>query len=134
MQHRDRVLLLAGALSLALVGCDRGGADGNPNAPGKPGTGNATEASAPAAPDTPPGGPSGIKGSLPHSGASGGDAPPGTTGSGTTDATGRTQVAPGAGLQGGMGSNMGAASAPSGGTAVPSGSRNRTTAGSVGNR
>jgi hypothetical protein len=89
MQPRDRALLLATAVSLALVGCDRGGgADRNPSAPG-------------------------------------------TTGSGTTDATGRAQSAPtGAGLQGGMGT--GAASAPAG--TAPGGSTNRTTAGSVGNR
>ena len=88
MQYRDRALLLAAALSLALAGCDRG-----------------TD---------------------------------GVTGSGTADASGRSQPAqPGVGLQGGLGtSSMGAASSPSGstGSAIPDGSRNRTTAGSVGNR
>src|SRR5438874_1521963 len=76
--------------AVALLGaCDRG-ATGNPNAPGSPGTGNAPQVSAPTAPDTPPGGPSGVKGSLPHPGSSGGDAVPGTTGSGTAESGGRS--------------------------------------------
>src|SRR5690606_5824112 len=79
------------ACTLALAGCsDR--ADTNPNAPGSPGTGNTAEVVRPAAPDGPPGGPSGIAGSGPHTGGSGADVMPGTTGSsGTAEAGGRGQ-------------------------------------------
>ncbi|HEY0822315.1 MAG TPA: hypothetical protein VGD76_00900, partial [Ramlibacter sp.] len=73
-------MVTAGALALAA--CSKQ-ADTNPNAPGSPGTGNSAEVVRPAAPDGPPGGPSGVAGSLPHPGSSGGDAVPGTTGSGT---------------------------------------------------
>ena len=61
-------------------------------------------------------------------GSSGGDAPPGTTGSGTAGAT-----QPGTGLQGGLGAANGSM-APGQPTAATEGSRNRTTGGSVGNR
>jgi hypothetical protein len=117
------IATLAAACVLTLGACSKH-ADSNANAPGSPGTGNATETVRPAAPDGPPGGPSGIAGSAPHTGSSGGDAPVGTTGSGTTDASGRTQtVQPGAGLNGGLGgSNSVMGSSPGGtGTSAPTG-------------
>jgi len=59
---------------------------------------------------------------------------PGSSGRGADTAQG--QPAPsGSGLQGGLGTNaMGAASSPAGSPGVSSGSKNRTTGGSVGNR
>lgn len=141
MQARHFALVLSGALALALAGCDRG-ATGNPTAQGSPGTGNAREVAAPVASDTAAGGPTGVKGSMAHPGSSGGDAVPGTTGSGTA---GTAQ--PGTGLQGGLGnagtglagnfpspgaSSAGASSRSMG--AVASGSTNLTPKGSVGNR
>jgi hypothetical protein len=98
-----------GLATLALlVGACSKQADSNPNAPGSPGTGNATEVVRPAAPDGPPGGPSGIKGSAPHTGSSGGDVMPGTTGSGTSEAGARSQTTqPGTGLNGGLGGGSG---------------------------
>jgi hypothetical protein len=127
------------ALSLALAGCDRGAKE-NPNAQGSPGTGNARETAAPGAPDTPPGGPSGVKGSLPHTGSSGGDTVPGTTGRGTAEEGGRSQTAqPGSGLQGGLGGNAGMAGSAASGASAPAGiategSTNRTPGGATGRR
>ena len=96
------------AVAALLLGACSERAARNPNAPGSPGTGNSAELVRPAAPDGPPGGPSGIAGSAPHSGASGGDMVPGTTGRGTADAGGRTQKAqPGQGLNGGLGTGTG---------------------------
>jgi hypothetical protein len=135
-------------LSLALAGCNRQG-EGNPDAPGRPVTGNSPEVAAPSAPDTPPGGPSGVKGSMPHPGSSGGDAAPGTSGSGTSDASGRNPASqPGAGLGGGMGGSSGlgmtgtfpagtttqSASTRSDGEGVAAGSTNRTPRSGVGTR
>jgi hypothetical protein len=92
MSPRDRALLLAAAMSLALAGCDRGGTASR-------------------------------------------DAPPGATGRAGGTAQRSQSAAPGSGLQGGLGTNsMGAASSPAGSPAVPDGSKNRTTGGSVGNR
>ena len=122
---------LVAACALTLAACSER-ADVNPNAPGSPGTGNAAQSVRPAAPDGPPGGPSGIAGSAPHTGSSGGDVLPGTTGRGTTDASGRTQTAqPGAGLNGGLGggNNVMGSSA-----AVPGGSSNNTPGNAVGSR
>ena len=111
-------------LALSLAGCGRGadsGATSNANAPGSPGTGNDRVVAQPHAPDTPPGGPSGVKGSLPHTGSSGGDMPPGATGSGSPVAGGHSQPGPpGTGLHGGLGSGdtatMGAGVATEGST------------------
>jgi len=94
MRRRNRVLMLAAALSLPLVlaGCDRGGTGGR-------------------------------------------DAPAGVTGNSAPAAGGQASRQPGTGLQGGLGTNsMGAASSPAGTSDIPSGSKNRTTGGSVGNR
>jgi hypothetical protein len=55
MRHRDRVLLLAAALSLAIAGCDRGGGASRNAAPGATGHANDTAAQ-------PPGG--GLQGGL----------------------------------------------------------------------
>jgi hypothetical protein len=94
------VIAAAGACAALVAGCgDR--AERNANAPGSPGTGNPTAVVQPAAPDGPPGGPSGIKGSVAHPGSSGGEAIPGTTGSGTV--AGGQPAQPGAGLNGGLG-------------------------------
>jgi hypothetical protein len=141
MQGRDCALLLAAALSLGLAACDRG-AGGNANAPGRPGTGNPVEATTPAAADTTAGGPSGVKGSQPHAGSSGGDAVPGATGSGTSEAGGRSQTAqPGTGLQGGLGRNAAMSSSTEAGTssataggAVADGGPQLTHKGQTGNR
>jgi len=148
---RFHALTLAAVLAAAsLAGCGRGadsGATANPNAPGSPGSGNPAQARAPQAPDGPPGGPSGVKGSAPHTGASGGDAVPGATGRGLDQAGSRSQTAqPGSGLQGGLGASSGQTAmgaGPSGasgpestgpqGTAA-SGSSNRSPSTSVGNR
>lgn len=120
--------------ALSLAACDRG-ATSNPNAPGSPGTGNAPEVRAPVAGDTPPGGPSGVKGSLPHPGSSGGDAVPGTTGSGAADSSRSQAAQPGSGLQGGLGRNQGmATSTPPGTGQAADGSTNRTSSGAVGQR
>lgn len=98
---------LASLLVLSLGACSERAAQ-NPNAPGSPGTGNATEVVRPAAPDGPPGGPSGIAGSAPHTGGSGADVLPGTTGRGTTEPGGRSQTAQaGTGLNGGLGNGSG---------------------------
>jgi hypothetical protein len=92
MQNRDRALLLAAVMSLALAGCDRGGTASR-------------------------------------------DAAPGATGRSSETAQRDRAAQPGTGLQGGLGTNsMGAASSPTGSAGVPSGSKNRTTGGSVGNR
>lgn len=106
MSHpgRTTIALAAAALALSLGACSR--ESGNANAPGSPGTGNATQATAPQAPDGPPGGPSGIKGSAPHTGASGGDVVPGTTGSGTANAAGQGPAQPGTGLHGGIAGSL----------------------------
>ncbi|HYF42086.1 MAG TPA: hypothetical protein VEA35_06510 [Ramlibacter sp.] len=134
------VLLAAG---VALAGCGRGadsGATSNANAPGSPGTGNAATASRPLAGEGPPGGPSGVKGSAPHTGASGGDPVPGTTGSGASETGGRSQTAqPGVGTTGGLGGTtaMGAAGsqgATDGAGAASRGSSNSTPDGAVGRR
>lgn len=98
------VLPLAAAAALLASGCDTR-SDPHANAPGSPATGNPTQAAAPQAPDGPPGGPSGVKGSAPHTGSSGGDAMPGTTGSGTLNAGNTAQ--PGVGLNGGLGAGSG---------------------------
>lgn len=132
-----------GAVSLALLaGCNRGadsGATSNANAPGSPGTGNDRVSVQPAAPDGPPGGPSGIKGSAPHTGSSGGDTVPGTTGTGTAGAS----TSPGSGLQGGLGASgtgltgsfpAGGASAPAMGAGPAGGSTNNTPDSAVGRR
>lgn len=147
MQRKSWPLVtLAAACALALGACSKQ-ADSNPNAPGSPGTGDSAELVRPSAPDGPPGGPSGIAGSAPHTGASGGDAVPGTTGRGTTDVTARSQTAePGSGLNGGLssaGSNsvMGASpgadtsstSAPKG-AAAGGGSSNATSGSAYGQR
>jgi len=117
-------------LALSLAGCGRGAegdATGSANAPGSPGAGNERVVARPMAPDTPPGGPSGVKGSLPHTGSSGGDAVAGTTGSGTAEEGGRSQPAQaGVGLGGGLGgdtSTMGAGVATEGSTNSGPGSR-----------
>ena len=133
MTMAPRTYALALVAALALAACGRG-ADGNPNAPGNPGSGNAPEARAPQAPDGPPGGPSGIKGSAPHTGGSGADVVPGTTGRGTAEPGGRSQTAqPGQGTTGGLGTSMGNTSAQQGGVAAE-GSTNRSTDGAVGRR
>jgi len=128
---------LVAACALALGACSKQ-ADTNPNAPGSPGTGNSAEVVRPAAPDGPPGGPSGIAGSMPHSGASGGDVVPGTTGSGTTETGGRSQTAqPGTGLGGGLqGSNSAVMGSTGTGSVsgVPPGSANTTSNSAVGQR
>jgi collagen type I/II/III/V/XI/XXIV/XXVII alpha len=118
MTQRTWVLAsLAAACALSLGACSKQ-ADGNPNAPGNPGTGNATVTTKPTAPDGPPGGSSGAAGSSPHTGSSGGDVLPGTSGSGTTEASGRSQPAqPGVGLNGGLN----AATAPIAGTSAAGG-------------
>jgi hypothetical protein len=128
-------LATVAACALVLSACSKQ-ADQNAVAPGSPGTGNGTVVVRPAAPDGPAGGPSGIKGSAPHAGSSGGDAVPGTTGSGTNDGSGSSQAAqPGTGLNGGLGSNtaMGASTAASGGS-VPAGSSNTSPGNAVGSR
>lgn len=127
------------ALAMTLAACNRGATD-NPNASGSPGTGNPRETAAPSAPDTPPGGPSGVKGSLPHTGSSGGDAVPGATGRGTAEEGGRSQTPqPGSGLQGGLGRNAGMADSAASGASAPAGtatqgSTNRTPGGATGQR
>jgi len=123
---------LATLLALSLSACSDRAAQ-NPNAPGSPGTGNAAEVVRPAAPDGPPGGPSGVAGSLPHTGASGGDVMPGTTGSGTSEIGGRSATAEaGTGLNGGLGN--GSASPPMGAGPAGSGSPNNTSGSAVGQR
>jgi hypothetical protein len=119
-RHARAPIAAACGAALLLLGACSDRADVNPNAPGSPGTGNTAEVVRPAVPDGPPGGPSGIKGSAPHSGASGGDVVPGTSGSGTVDAGGRSQVAqPGVGLNGGLNAGSGlSGSFPAGGTAT----------------
>ena len=131
--------ILASACALALGACSKQ-ADTNANAPGSPATGNATEVVRPAMPDSPPGGPSGIAGSAGHPGSSGGDAPPGASGSGTVGASQNTT--PGQGLNGGIDNPAAAASAAgasgtgaamgAGGTL--SGSTNSTSGNAVGQR
>jgi len=129
--------LVAGA---TLTGCGRGadsGASSNATAPGQPGTGNAVEARIPQAPDGPPGGPSGVAGSAPHTGGSGADVIPGTSGRGTAEPGGRSTTAqqPGSGTTGGLGTSMGnTAAMPQQGSAASEGSTNRTTDGAVGRR
>jgi hypothetical protein len=130
--------LLVAACALTLGACSKQ-ADTSANAPGSPGTGNATEVVRPAMPDSPPGGPSGIAGSTPHPGSSGGESPAGTTGTGTDTAS---QSVPGQGLDGGLNSSQGAASAPAGGNAAMGasgsgalqGSPNTTSGNAVGQR
>jgi hypothetical protein len=100
MSHPARSLLAVGACVALLAACGDQ-ADRNPNAPGSPGTGSTAAVVQPVAPDGPPGGPSGIKGSAPHTGASGGDVVPGTSGAGTV-ANGQP-AQPGSGLNGGLG-------------------------------
>ncbi|TFZ02356.1 hypothetical protein EZ313_13895 [Ramlibacter henchirensis] len=137
-----RAIALAVVAAAALSACGRGadsGATANPSAQGSPGKGNAVEqARVPLRGDGPPGGSSGAKGSAPHTGASGGDAVPGTTGRGTADAGGRSQTpGPGTGTTGGLGASQGQTAtmgaAPSGGTAT-SGSSNSTSGSAVGGR
>lgn len=140
------VLVLACA---ALAACGRGadtGATTNPNAPGQPGTGNPVEAAAPQQPDSMAGGSSGMKGSLPHPGASGGDAVPGATGRGAPEDGGRSQPPPpGTGTTGGLGGTAGlgmtgtfppagAAQEGSGPAAAPQGTTNRSGGGAAGAR
>lgn len=129
---------LATLLALALGACSER-ADQNPNAPGSPGS-NSAEVVRPAAPDGPPGGPSGVAGSAPHTGASGGDAVPGTTGSSSAEVAGRDKSAqPGVGLDGGLASSGGltgsfpTTSAPMGAGAAQ-GSPNTTPGNAVGSR
>ena len=128
--------MLAATCVLALGACSRQ-ADSNANAPGSPGTGNPTEVVRPAVPDSPPGGPSGIAGSTPHPGSSGGDAPPGISGSGTV-AGSQQPTQPGQGLGGGLGSGsaMGASPAASAATGAPAldGSPNTSPSNAVGTR
>jgi hypothetical protein len=122
---------LAAACALALGACSKQ-ADTNPNAPGNPGTGNATLSSKPVAPDGPPGGPSGVAGSSPHTGSSGGDVLPGTSGSGTAEASGRSQTPqPGSGLNGGLNAGTAAIAGASaaGGTSSAPGGVNTSAAG-----
>lgn len=133
------IVTLVAACTLALVACSKQ-ADTNPTAPGSPGTGNTAEVVRPAAPDGPPGGPSGIKGSLPHTGSSGGDAVAGTTGDGSAVTGSGTQV-PGVGVNGGLGNGSVMGSSPStNSTTAPiatpggNGSSNSTPGSSVGNR
>ena len=143
MAQRTWLLAIAAAaVASSLAACGRGadsGATANPNAPGSPGN-NERVVSQPAAPDGAPGGPSGIKGSAPHTGSSGGDVPPGLTGSGTAEAGGRTQApAPGTGLNGGLGMAGtapagGGTSAPMGAGPAAAGSPNTTTDSAVGRR
>jgi hypothetical protein len=126
-----RALLLAALLSVGLAGCERT-SEGIPDAQGSRGTGNPREVVQPSAPDTPPRG-------------SAGDPVPGATGSGTSDAGGRSQTPQsGTGLAGGMGgpSSLGMTGTFPSGTATQSqgegeaaaGSGNRTPAGGVGMR
>ena len=135
--------LLAG---LSLAACDNG-TQRNPNAPGSPGTGNARVVTAPSAADSPPGGTMGVKGSLPHPGSSGGDAVPGVTGKGTSDASGSRQGAQvGVGTTGGLGGSSGlgmtgsfpasgaSAAGSAGGGVAKAGSSNRTAGNAVGAR
>ena len=130
MALREWALVLAAASSLGLAACQRGadsGATANPVAPGRPGTGNPTEVARPAAPDNSSGrGPSGVAGSMPHPGSSGGDAPAGTTGKGTS----AMGAGPGTGLAGGTGQGM-SPGVPSG---AAEGSTNRVPGGSTGTR
>jgi hypothetical protein len=141
---RRGAILLVASLSLGLAGCNRA-SEGNPGAPGSPGTGNPREVARPTAADTPSGGLSGVKGSLPHAGSSGGDAPPGATGSGTADAGGQNQASqPGAGLAGGMSGSSGlgmtgtfpagTGTQSAGAGAASSGSPNRSPRSGVGTR
>ncbi|HEX2544054.1 MAG TPA: hypothetical protein VHL79_04205 [Ramlibacter sp.] len=131
------LVTLAAACLLALGACSKQ-AETNPVAPGSPGTGNSTEVVRPSAPDGPPGGPSGIAGSAPHTGSSGGDVLPGTSGRGTNDVTARSQtVEPGSGLNGGLGTGtsavMGAApSAEAPTSSAPTGSGPGSTPGGSG--
>lgn len=121
MTGRHRGFLAAVAVcTLALGACGKQ-ADTNANTPGNPGSGNPATVVRPEAPDGPPGGSSGRAGSVALPGSSGGDAPVGTTGGGTSDAAGRSQSAqPGMGIGGGLNSgSMGiAGSAPPAGTAT----------------
>jgi hypothetical protein len=136
-----RAIALAVVAAASLAACGRGadsGATANPNAQGSPGTGNKTEQVRAGAPDGPPGGPSGVKGSAPHTGGSGADVVPGTTGRGTSEAGGRSQTAqPGTGLTGGLGASQGQSAmgaGPAGTNAGGSGSTNRTPSDAVGRR
>jgi hypothetical protein len=125
---------LAAACVFALAACSKQ-VDSNATAPGNPGTGNTAEVVRPAAPDGPPGGPSGIAGSAPHTGSSGGDAVPGTTGQGTADASGHSQTAqPGTGLHGGLGSGTAMGASGANAPAVGEGSANTTPGSAVGTR
>src|SRR5947209_725003 len=128
MALREWALVLAAATSLGLAACHRGadtGATRAENAPARPGTGNGVEVASPQAADSSTGrGPSGVKGSLPHPGSSGGDSPPGTSGSGGTNAMG----GPGTGLAGGLNPSPGQS------TGVADGTSNSTTKSAVGNR
>lgn len=124
---------LVAACVLALGACGRQ-ADTSANAPG--GTADSPQVVRPAAPDGPPGGPSGIAGSGPHSGASGADVVPGTTGSGTSEA-GTQSAQPGTGLTGGLqGGNSAVMGATGTGSvsSVPPGSANTTSGSAVGQR
>lgn len=89
---------VAAALVLGLNACGR---DAETGAAGSPDSAERVVVQ-PSAPDGPPAGSSGAKGSGPHTGASGGDVIPGTTGSGTVGA-GSQQ--PGTGLHGGLGTS-----------------------------
>lgn len=130
MTLRTWTLVLAAASSLGLAACQRGadsGATANPNAPGSPGTGNGVEVARPSGTDNSTGrGSSGAKGSMPHPGSSGGDAPAGTTGQGSTGSMG----GPGTGLAGGTGQGM----SPGVQTGVAGGSSNRTPDDATGRR
>jgi hypothetical protein len=131
MALRQWTLVLAAAMSLGLAACHRGadsGATRAENAPGSPGTGNGIDVSRPQAADSSSGrGPSGARGSLPHPGSSGGDAPAGTTGNAGTAGT-SAMGGPGAGLNGGLNP------APGQSTGVSNGTTNSSPKNSVGNR
>jgi hypothetical protein len=128
MALRQFTLVLAAASSLGLAACHRGadsGATSAENAPGNPGKGNGVEVAQPQAADSSSGrGSSGARGTLPHPGSSGGDAPAGTTGKGGT----ATMGGPGTGLNGGLNP------APGQPTGVSGGTTNSTTQNSVGGR
>ena len=95
MMLNAKAWCLALLAAIALAACDKSVTGGNANAPGSPGTGNAREATAPVAPDSPPV-------------SAGGNAVPGTTGSGTSEPGGRSQSAQvGVGTTGGLGGSSG---------------------------
>ena len=125
---------MALAAAFALCACDRKNNEAPPSV--------SREVAAPAAPDTPAGGSSGMKGSFPTPGSSGGGAVPGTSGSGISNAGGRSQSPPpGSGSAGGLSGPSGlgmTGSFPTGsGTqslGAGNGSTNSTRANSIGNR